>query len=47
MATPNAPRTDLDDPPEPAGASATIDDVEVSAAEDQWPTPDLSDLEAS
>lgn len=35
----------LDAFPEPAGTSAVIDDVEVSAASDQWPTPDLSDLD--
>lgn len=31
--------------PEPTGTSALIDDVEVFAASDQWPTPDLSDLD--
>lgn len=44
MAVPNEPRTDYDDPPELAGPSATIDNVEVSPAEDQLPTPDLADL---
>lgn len=34
-----------DDPPEPAGTSAEIDDVDVFAASDQWPTADLSDLD--
>jgi hypothetical protein len=31
--------------PEPPMTSAVIDDDEVSAASDQWPTPDLSDLD--
>jgi hypothetical protein len=31
--------------PEPTGTSAVIDDVEVFAAPDQWPTADLSDLD--
>lgn len=31
--------------PEPAGTSAVIDNDEVTAASDQWPTPDLSDLD--
>jgi hypothetical protein len=45
MATPNEPRTEHDDPPEPTGTSATIDDVEVVEAPDQWPTPDLTGLD--
>ena len=33
-----------DDRPEPQMTSAEIDDVEVFASPDQYPTPDLSDL---
>lgn len=48
MPEPTTEHTDddvLDAYPEPAGTSAVIDDVEVFAASDQWPTPDLSDLD--
>jgi hypothetical protein len=31
--------------PEQTGTSAVIDDVEVFAASDQWPTADLSDFD--
>lgn len=34
-----------DDPSEPTGPSAIVDDVDVTAAPDQWDTPDLSDLD--
>lgn len=33
--------------PEPTGTSAVIDGDDVVAASDQWPTPDLSDLDLS
>jgi hypothetical protein len=39
------PEPTTNDPPEPVMTSAVIDDVEVFAAPDQWPTPDLSDLD--
>lgn len=35
----------LDAPPEPTMTSAVIDDVEVSAATDQFPLGDVSDLD--
>lgn len=31
--------------PEPTGTSAVIDDDEVTAAADQWPTADLTDFD--
>lgn len=39
----NEPITDAF--PEPPGTSAVIDDVEVTAAVDQYPMADLSDLD--
>lgn len=50
MPEPTTEHTDddiIDAFPEPAMTSAIIDDVEVFAAPDQWPTPDLSDLDLS
>lgn len=34
-----------DDPPEPTGPTAEIDDIEVFEATDQWASPDLTGLD--
>lgn len=34
-----------DDPPEPPGTSAVVDDIEVFEHPDQWPTADVSGVD--